>query len=146
MFLVITTLSVYWQVKNHAFVNYDDESYVTTNIYVLNGLTLKGVTWSLTAAHASNWHPITWLSHMTDSQLYGMNAGMHHLTNVLFHIINTLLLFLVFRRMTGDIWRSGFVAALFALHPVHVESVAWVSERKDVLSAFFWMLTMWSYA
>jgi tetratricopeptide (TPR) repeat protein len=146
MFLVITTLSVYWQVKNHAFVNYDDESYVTANIYVLKGLTLKGVTWSLTAAHASNWHPITWLSHMTDSQLYGMNAGMHHLTNVLFHIINTLLLFLVFRRMTGDIWRSGFVAALFALHPVHVESVAWVSERKDVLSAFFWMLTMWSYA
>jgi hypothetical protein len=146
MFLVIMTLSVYWQVKNHAFVNYDDETYVTTNNYVLNGLTLKGVNWSLTAAHASNWHPITWLSHMTDIQFYGMNAGRHHLTNVLFHIINTLLLFLVFRRMTGDIWRSGFVAALFALHPVHVESVAWVSERKDVLSAFFWMLTMWSYA
>lgn len=146
LFLVITTLSVYWQVKNHAFVNYDDESYVTNNHYVLNGLTLKGITWSLTAAHASNWHPITWLSHMTDSQLYGMNAGMHHLTNVLFHIINTLLLFLVFRRMTGDIWRCGFVAALFALHPVHVESVAWVAERKDVLCSFFWLLSMWSYA
>lgn len=145
LFLVISILCVYWQVKNFPFVNYDDRQYVTANHYVQAGLTIESIKWSFTAMHASNWHPLTWLSHMLDCQIYGMNPGQHHLTNVLFHILNTLLLFLVFKRMTGDLWQSGFVAALFALHPLHVESVAWVAERKDVLSTFFWILTLWSY-
>ena len=145
LFLVIVTLSVYWQVRNFAFNNYDDEPYVTKNQYVRRGLSFEGIIWAFSASHSANWHPLTWLSHMLDVQLYGMNPGQHHMTNLLFHIVNTLLLFLVFRRMTGHLWRSGFVAALFALHPLHVESVAWVAERKDVLCAFFWMLTVWSY-
>lgn len=146
LFLVIATLAVYWQVRNYPLINYDSRKYVTENHYVKTGLTLKSITWSFTAMHASNWHPLTWLSHMLDCQLYGMNPGQHHLTNVFFHILNTLLLFIVLKRMTGALWQSGFVAALFALHPLHVESVAWVAERKDVLSTFFWMLTLWSYA
>src|SRR5438552_16430602 len=109
------------------------------------GLTWNGVAWAFTTGHASNWHPLTWLSHMVDVQLYGMHAGGHHLTNLFFHIVNTLLLFGVLHRMTGAVGRSGFVAALFAVHPLHVESVAWVAERKDVLSTLFWMLTLWSY-
>ena len=145
LFLVIVTLSVYRQVNNHEFINYDDDLYVTANHHVRSGLTLRGIIWSFTTGHAKNWHPLTWLSHMLDVQLYGMNPGQHHMTNLLFHLMNTLLLFLVFRRMTGHVWRSGFVAILFALHPLHVESVAWVAERKDVLCAFFWMLTVWSY-
>jgi len=145
LFLVIAILLVYRQVRNYSFVNYDDRQYVTQNHYVQAGLTLESIKWSFTAIHASNWHPLTWLSHMLDCQIYGMNPGQHHLTNVLFHILNTLLLFLVFKRMTGKLWQSGFVAALFALHPLHVESVAWVAERKDLLSTFFWMLTLWSY-
>jgi len=145
LILVIAILSVYWQVRNYSFVNYDDRQYVTQNHYVQAGFTIESIKWSFTAIHASNWHPLTWLSHMLDCQIYGMNPGQHHMTNVLFHILNTLLLFLVFKRMTGKLWQSGFVAALFALHPLHVESVAWVAERKDLLSTFFWMLTLWSY-
>jgi Flp pilus assembly protein TadD len=145
LFLVVSILCVYWQVRNYPFINYDSRKYVTENHYVKAGLTSKSMAWSFTAVRASNWHPLTWLSHMLDSQLYGMNPGRHHLTNVLFHILNTLLLFFVLKRMTGALWRSGFVAALFALHPLHVESVAWVAERKDVLSTLFWMLTLWSY-
>lgn len=145
LFFVIAILSVYWQVRNYSFVNYDDRQYVTQNHYVQAGLTLESIKWSFTAIHASNWHPLTWLSHMLDCQIYEMNPGHHHMTNVLLHILNTLLLFLVFKRMTGKLWQSGFVAALFALHPLHVESVAWVAERKDLLSTFFWMLTLWSY-
>jgi hypothetical protein len=144
VFLVTSILAVYWQVTDNGFV-YDDESYITKNSHVQSGLTCENITWSFTSTSASNWHPLTWLSHLLDYQLYGMNSGMHHLTNLIFHILNTLLLFLVFKRMTGDLWRSSFVAALFALHPLHVESVAWVAERKDVLSSFFWMLTMWGY-
>ena len=106
------------------------------------GLTLRGVGWAFTSPHFSIWMPVTWLSRMLDCQLFGLNAGAHHLVNVLFHIANTLLLFGVLNRMTAAPWRSAFVAALFALHPLHVESVAWVAERKDVLSTFFWMLTM----
>ncbi len=146
LFLVIVTLAVYWQVGNHSFVNYDDNLYVYENPYVQAGLTIENIMWAFIATYAKNWHPLTWLSHMLDCQLYGINPGWHHLTNVILHIVNTLLLFLVLRKMTGAFWQSGFVAALFALHPLHVESVAWVSERKDVLSTFFWMLTMWSYA
>ena len=145
LFLVIAILTVYWQVQGHEFINYDDPSYVSKNPHVQTGLTLEGIAWSFTSMRAGNWHPLTWLSHMLDIQLYGMNPGRHHFTNVIFHIANTLLLFLVFRRMTESLWRSGFVAAMFALHPLHVESVAWVAERKDVLSTFFWMLTMLSY-
>ena len=145
LFLIIATLTVYRQVLSHEFVNYDDLSYVSKNPHIQTGLTLEGIVWSFTSTRAGNWHPLTWLSHMLDIEFYGLNPGGHHFTNVLFHIANTLLLFLVFRRMTGDLWRSAFVAALFALHPLHVESVAWVAERKDVLSTFFWMLTMWSY-
>lgn len=145
LFLVMAILFVYWQVRNHDFINFDDDLYVTINPHVQAGLTLDSITWAFTSTHASNWHPLTWLSHMLDCQIYGMNPGQHHLTNVLFHILNTLLLFFVFKRMTQDLWQSGFVAALFALHPLHVESVAWLAERKDVLSTFFWILTLWSY-
>jgi len=145
LLLVILTLSVYLQVKNHEFINFDDNEYVTDNRHVRAGFTLKGITWAFTAIHSSNWHPLTWLSHMLDCQIFGMNPGWHHLTNLFFHILSTLLLFIVFKKMTGNLWQSGLVAFLFALHPLHVESVAWIAERKDVLSTFFWMLTMWSY-
>jgi protein O-mannosyl-transferase len=146
LFIVITTLTVYWQVRNHSFINYDDGMYVTGNQYVQEGLNLKSISWAFSNTFAANWHPITWLSHMLDVQIHGMNAGSHHLTSLFFHIANTLLLFLVFRKMTGKIWQSSLVAALFAIHPLHVESVAWISERKDVLSTLFWLLAMWSYA
>jgi len=146
LFLVLTIIVVYWQARNHAFVNYDDGLYVTSNSRVQTGLNLGNILWAFSSFSASNWHPLTWLSHMLDIQLYGMNPGAHHQTNIIFHILNTLLLFLVFKRMTGKPIPSAVVAALFALHPLHVESVAWVSERKDVLSTFFWMLTLYSYA
>jgi tetratricopeptide (TPR) repeat protein len=144
-FLVISTLVVYWQVKDHAFINLDDNQYITENIHVQCGLTYDGMKWALTAFHATNWHPVTWLSHMLDIQFFGFKPGAHHLVNLFFHVINTLLLFTVLNRMTHALWKSAFVAALFALHPLHVESVAWVAERKDVLSTFFWMLTMVAY-
>jgi len=143
--LALTTLVVYWQVRNHDFIGFDDDLYVTENKNVQAGLTWRGIKWAFTTSHAYNWHPLTWISHMLDCQLYGLNPAGHHLTNVLFHIANTLLLFAVLKRITASLWRSAFVAALFALHPLHVESVAWVSERKDVLSTFFWILTMWLY-
>jgi Flp pilus assembly protein TadD len=146
LFLTVATLVVFWQVLDHDFVGFDDDKYVTENHYVQAGLTKEGLIWAFTTAHVSNWHPLTWLSHMVDCQLHGLNPAGHHLANLLFHVLNTLLLYLVFRRLTGSIWRSGFVAALFALHPLHVESVAWVAERKDVLSTFFWMFTIWAYA
>jgi Flp pilus assembly protein TadD len=146
LFLIVVNLVVFGQVRNHEFINLDDTIYVTENQQVKSGLTLRGLEWAFTKVHAGHWHPITWLSHMLDCQLFGLKSGRHHLTNMFFHIASTLLLFLVFKRMTGALWRSGFVAALFALHPLHVESVAWVSERKDVLSTFFLMLTIWMYA
>ena len=146
LFLSVLILAVYLPVKNYEFVNYDDDRYVTENVRVKNGLSLDNIIWAFKSTTVANWHPITWLSHMLDVELYGLNSGAHHQTNVIFHLFNTLLLFFVFRKMTGGLWQSGFVAALFALHPLHVESVAWVSERKDVLSTFFWILTMWSYA
>ena len=145
LFLIISILAVYGQTGNYEFVNYDDPDYILENPHVRTGLTSESIIWAFTATHASNWHPLTWLSHILDVHLYGMNPGQHHLTNVLFHIANAVLLFLVLSRMTGKLWKSGFVAALFALHPLHAESVAWVSERKDVLCTFFWMLTMQSY-
>jgi tetratricopeptide (TPR) repeat protein len=145
LFLIVAIVAVFWQVRTHEFLKYDDQVYVTDNPAVKAGLTLKGVVWAFTTMHGANWHPLTWLSHMLDCQLYGLKPGGHHLTSLVFHIASTLLLFLVLRQMTGALWRSGFVAALFAFHPLHVESVAWAAERKDVLSTFFWMLTMWAY-
>jgi Flp pilus assembly protein TadD len=139
------TLALFEPVRNHTFLIYDDDRYVTENPPVKSGLTLKGVIWAFTTMHAANWHPLAWLSHMLDCQLYGLDPSGHHLTNLVFHIASALLLLFVLERMTGSLWRSSFVAALFALHPLHVESVAWVAERKDVLSSFFWMLTMWTY-
>jgi len=145
MFLVLATFVVYWQVGGYGFVNFDDDLYVTENKNVIGGVASENIIWAFTKSHASNWHPVTWLSHMLDYQLFGLNPKGHHLTNLFFHIANSLLLFMVFVRMTGALWQSCFVAAMFALHPLHVESVAWVSERKDVLSAFFWMLTIAAY-
>lgn len=144
--LVFATLGLYLQATNYPFGWMDDPTYVYLNPYVRHGLTLKGIEWAFTALRASNWHPLTWMSHMVDVQLYGLNPSGHHLTNLLLHIANSILLFLVLRRMTRSTWRSGFVAGLFALHPLHVESVAWIAERKDVLSTLFWMLTLWAYA
>jgi tetratricopeptide (TPR) repeat protein len=146
LFLVLTIGVVYLQVWNHDFVGYDDDGYVFENSRVQKGLTLDNTIWAFKTTQKSNWHPLTWLSHMLDVELFDLQPGRHHMTSVLFHIFNSLLLFGVFRKITGKVWQSGFVAALFALHPLHVESVAWVSERKDVLAMFFWTLTLWAYA
>jgi len=143
--LSAVTLWVYWPAQHFDFLNWDDLTYVSTNDHVRGGLTWNGILWSFTHSYSSNWHPLTWLSHMLDCQLYGLNPGSHHLTNVLFHAANGVLLFLLLRALTATLWRSAFVAALFALHPLHVESVAWVAERKDVLSAFFFLLALWAY-
>ena len=143
--LALVTTALYWPVIHHNFVNFDDDDYITNNSHVQAGLTWAGVIWAFQSGAAANWHPLTWLSHMLDCQLYGLNPGGHHSTNLLFHVANTLLLFLLLRQLTGALWRSAFVAALFAWHPLHVESVAWAAERKDVLSAFFWMLTLMAY-
>ena len=145
LFLAIAALMAFWQVNQCDFINYDDPSYVTENIHIRNGVTTEAIRWAFTTCYAANWHPVTWMSHMLDVQLFGLKPRWHHLTNLLFHIANTLLLFLIFCRMTKAPLKSAFVAALFALHPLHVESVAWVSERKDVLSTFFWMLAMGAY-
>ena len=146
LLLAAATLVALWGVLGNDFTrSYDDGPYVTKNAVVQRGLTKAGIVWAFARPHAANWHPLTWLSHMLDIQLYGLNPMGHHLTNLLFHIGNVLLLFLLLTRMTGSLWRSAFVAALFGIHPVHVESVAWISERKDVLSTFFWMLTMLAY-
>ncbi|MDD5063915.1 MAG: tetratricopeptide repeat protein [Phycisphaerae bacterium] len=143
--LVLTTVIAYEQVRYNDFVGYDDYSYVTENPNVTGGITSESIRWAFTTPYAYNWHPLTWLSHMLDCRLFGLNPTGHHIINLLFHIANTLLLFWVLKRMTGAIWQSAFVAAVFALHPLHVESVAWAAERKDVLSSFFWMLTMIAY-
>jgi hypothetical protein len=146
LLLAVAILLAYLRVRHFDFITLDDDMYVFHNPFVMAGLTWAGVKWAFIAQYSSNWHPLTWLSHMLDAQLYGPWAGGHHLTNIIFHIANTILLFLFLTRVTQAFWRSAMVAALFALHPLHVESVAWVAERKDVLSAFFWMATMWVYA
>jgi len=145
VFLIAVTLLAFWQALGCDFVVYDDDLYVTKNSHVLGGLTWAGLKWAFTGIHGANWHPLTWMSHMLDCQLFALKPMGHHLTNLLLHMATVLLLFAVLRRMTGSLWRSGFVAALFAIHPLHVESVAWVAERKDVLSTLFWILTMWAY-
>jgi len=143
---MLVTISVYWPATSHDFINYDDPYYVTANVHVQNGLTLDNVRWAFGNPVVGNWHPLTMLSHMLDCQIYGLNPRGHHLTNVLLHGANTALVFLLFRGLTGAIWRSLTVAALFGLHPLHVESVAWVAERKDVLSTFFGLLCLMAYA
>ncbi len=145
LLLALATLLVYLPVVGHGFSLFDDDDYVTQNPVVQKGLTEAGVEWAFTTQHSSNWHPLTWLSHMTDCELFGLNPGAHHLVNVLFHALNTALLFALLLRLTNALWPAAFVAALFAWHPLHVESVAWISERKDVLSTCFALLTLLTY-
>ena len=144
--LALGTLALYRPVTRFPFINFDDPEYISENPVTQAGLTWHGLVWAFNGIHVGNWHPVSWLSHMIDCQIFGVNAGGHHLMNVLFHIANTLLLFAFLRSATGFEWRSAFVAALFAWHPLHVESVTWVAERKDVLSTFFWLLTLLAYA
>lgn len=146
LLLTATVLTVYWPVHHFDFVACDDNIYVTENHHVREGLSGRNIVWAFTTTDTTNWHPLTWLSLLADSSLYGLYAGGYHLTNVVLHLTNTLLLFFLLRRMTGTTVRSGFAAALFALHPINVESVAWVAERKNVLSTFFWFTTIWAYA
>src|SRR5215510_7097314 len=143
--LMSVTWAVFGQTLTHDFVNFDDHVYVYENPLVIRGVSTEGIIGAFTHTHARNWHPLTTLSHMLDCQLYGLNAGGHHLTNVILHTISVLLLFLVLKQMTDALWQSVLVAALFAIHPLHVESVAWIAERKDVLSAVFFMLTLAAY-
>ena len=143
--LAVATFAVYAQVRHFDFVNYDDPDYTTANVHVRQGLTVQGLEWALTSRDAANWFPATWVSHMIDVQLFGLASGWHHLHNVLLHALAAVLLYIFFRRATAARWRSALVASLFALHPLHVESVAWVAERKDVLSACFWFLTLCAY-
>lgn len=145
LFLVIATLVTYWRVMNYPFVNFDDYSYILNNHFVRKGFTWEGILWAFSFKSLTYWHPVAWLSHMLDCHIYGLIPGMHHTVGLMFHIANSLLVFMALKQMTGALWRSAIVAALFALHPINVESVAWVAERKNVLSAFFWMLTMLTY-
>jgi cytochrome c-type biogenesis protein CcmH/NrfG len=144
--LAAGTVLLYSPVRHHGFVKFDDDDYVLQNPHVLHGLTFSAIKWAFLNFHSSNWHPLTWLSHMLDVRLWGLNAGGHHLTNVLIHATTAVLLFLLLNAVTDATWRSAFVAVVFAWHPLHVESVAWVAERKDVLSGLFWVLTIAAYA
>ena len=145
MALILMVAFIYVPSLQHDFVDYDDHTYVTENSTVTTGLSFKSIHWAFISTEGSNWHPLTWISHMLDVDLYGLNPGGHHLTNMLLHMLNTLILFALLKRMTGATWRSAFVAAIFAIHPLHVESVAWIAERKDLLCTFFWFLALWSY-
>jgi protein O-mannosyl-transferase len=144
--LAVLIWLVFGQTLRHDFINYDDPRYVYENTKITSGLSLNGIAWAFTHVHSMNWHPLTTISHMLDCQLYGLKAGWHHSTNVLLHTVAAMLLFLALQQMTGALWRSAFVGALFAIHPLRVESVAWISERKDVLSGVFFMLTLLAYA
>jgi len=143
--LGIVALGVFWPATHHEFIEFDDPEYVTANPVVQQGLTWAGLKWALQPGHAANWHPLTWWSHMLDVQLFGLDAGCHHLVNILLHTLTSILLFLLLHRVTRALWRSALVAALFAVHPLHVESVAWIAERKDVLSGLFFVLTLSAY-
>lgn len=146
LLLVLLTLAVYVPVLRHDFINYDDLEYVVNNVHVSGGLTTGNIRWAFSSIYQANWHPLTWLSHMLDVELFGMSPSGHHLTSLLLHIANTLLLHRFLQRTTGFQWRSTFVAALFAIHPLHVESVAWVAERKDLLSTLFFMASLLAYS
>ena len=143
--LAVMTFGIYAQVIGHQFITLDDPTYIQENPMVNRGVTLAGLAWAFTTFYATNWHPLTWISHMIDCQLFGMNAGRHLLVNALIHVANTLLVFWFLLRTTHARWPSALVAALFALHPLHVESVAWASERKDTLSTFFGLLSLIAY-
>ena len=143
--LSVLVMAIYWQTTRFGFINLDDNLYVYENAAVMSGLNWNTVKWAFTAFYSANWHPLTWLSHMLDAQMFGGNPGGHHAVNIVLHLINSVLAFTVFRKLTGCFWKSAIVALLFAVHPAHVESVAWISERKDVLSTLFWLLTMWAY-
>jgi tetratricopeptide (TPR) repeat protein len=146
LLLALTTLVLYLPATRNSFVNFDDNEYIIDNAHINTGLSWAGIVWAFSfTGYASNWHPLTWISHALDCEMYGLNPAGHHLTSILLHVINSVLVLLLFRQMTGSLWRSTFVAALFAWHPLHVESVAWASERKDVLSTFFGLLTMMAY-
>src|SRR5437899_2990915 len=145
VFLIAITWFVFGQTVRYDFVNYDDDTYVYANPLISSGLTIPGAIYAFSGKHSGNWHPLTTLSHMLDCQLWGSHAGGHHFTNIVLHATAVVLLFLVLLQMTGALWRSAFVAAVFAIHPLRVESVAWISERKDVLSAVFFMLTLGLY-
>ena len=146
LFLFVVPSALFFQVRHHEFFDVDDPPYVTQNAHVQMGLARESIGWAFTAIHSANWHPLTWLSHMLDCRLFGLDPFHHHLTNVYLHSANAVLLFLLLRMLTGALWRAAFVAAVFAVHPLAVESVAWVAERKNVLSTFFWFLTMALYA
>jgi tetratricopeptide (TPR) repeat protein len=146
IFLAVIVSVVFGQTLAHTFLNYDDDDYVYANPNITGGLTTSSLRWAFTHVHADNWHPLTTVSHMFDAQLYGLQPWGHHLTNVILHAAAAVLLFLALRSLTGTLWRSAFAAAFFAIHPLRAESVAWISERKDVLSGVFFMLTLWSYA
>jgi tetratricopeptide (TPR) repeat protein len=145
IFLTLATLAVFWQVTRFDFITLDDQDYIIHNNHIQSGVTPDGFHWAFSTKYFGLWNPLVWLSFMFDYKLYGLNAGGYHLTNLILHILSALLLFWLFNRMTGAVWKSAFVAAFFALHPLHVESVAWIAERKDVLSAFFWILTLCFY-
>ena len=144
--LVAITFAVFWQTHSFSFINYDDPPYVTDNAHIKSGLSAENITWAFTHIHSHNWHPLTSISHMLDCQLFGVNPGAHHLVNVVLHSATALLLFLLLESITARVWSSAFVAAVFAIHPLHVESVAWISERKDILSGLFFVLTLIAYA
>ena len=146
LLLAAVTVAVYWPVLGHDFLAYDDPEFVTSNPQVLQGLTWSGVSWAMRTAEFGNWAPLTWLSHMLDAQLFGLSPEGHHLSNLVLHVSNTVLLFLLLFGMTGARWRSAAASALFALHPLHVESVAWIAERRDLLSVFFGLLALWAYS
>jgi len=145
VFLLGLTWLVFGQTLRYDFVNYDDPSYVYQNTRITSGINFANVAWAFSHIHSENWHPLTTITHMLDCQLHGLNAGWHHFTNVLLHCLAVVLLFVALERMTGALWRSAFVSAVFAVHPLHVESVAWIAERKDVLSAVFFMVTLLAY-
>ena len=147
LFLSISTICIYWNVNKYDFVSIDDNLYITENKYVNQGFSLNNIIWAfkIDDKERTYWHPVTWLSHMLDCHLYGLNPGMHHRTNLIFHVLNSLLLFIVFNSMSREVWKSAFIAAIFALHPINVESVAWIAERKNVLSTFFWLLIILFY-
>lgn len=143
--LALLVVAIYWQAVGFEFINFDDNIYVYENSFVTGGLSMQSVYWAFTHFHSANWHPLTWISHQLDVTLFGLNAGSHHATSIILHVVNTVIAFAVFNKLTKSFWKSAIVAALFAIHPAHVESVAWVAERKDVLSTMFWLLTMWTY-
>jgi len=145
LLLILFTLVIYLPVLRDDFINFDDQTYVTENNFVQAGWTWAGVKWAFTTWQGGNWHPLTWLSHMTDCELFGVNPLAHHAVNALFHALNAAVLFLLLQRLFKSMWTNAFIAAVFAWHPLHVESVAWISERKDVLSTLFALLSLHAY-